>query len=765
MRRPARVSRMLACLAAAGALPYAMAGAPAPATVAALAPYEAQSYIAVDRINLLLLARLRAGSATEPERLALPLEEGDDPALRQAVARHEQAAPGERFELGQLVQYQIAARMDAVAHAKGYLLPLAAGTGPYDAQRGQLPLRLSLDVDGRGSSPERRCAPVPPGGGGGLACVAATNLQSRDPIFQAMPVRAADAQAVRGLIDGGALRLYAVAVDDGPFQRTPAARAGGGAAGTQPVRIARLLLVEAHSGKQVTTAEAQGAPLPPPPGNVDGAKQPPRQGGPGQPLPNPAPVPAPAPSPAPSPAPAPAPSPVPPPAPAPGDVPAPETAPAEYALDDRMLAHMSLTVYLAPEAIARAQADLLALRQRFERISADPARLETIRQRELVKLASEIEAQQQKIAELEQMRALKQELGTRYGARMVARRAEPGLVSEQYRLRDGRTALVFRGTSGLADIETDFLLAMTPEKLNALAGKAAHAGGPGAAMASWMRSAADEGTAGQPEAFGRADRLVASLIRSGIRPERLVLAGHSLGGGLAQFAGLKHGAGTVVGFNPAPLSQQLLAQLPAAPSLVPSRIRHYVGYVIGPGSNPPTVDPVSQRGNELLGYADGRTLRVLGIQYPVRICNDLEDQGYQAFHGRAQGVVKTATWLVLSRGRTGMKVAASGLGGMAGSTNSSVEEVSAGTEGALTGGGVISKYAAVRNCMKSPLLCGATGAAGAAASIAVTASLPRLWAVYNAHRMRSMFDSLSGGAALACDAPAEGLAEAQSGLP
>lgn len=91
-----------------------------------------------------------------------------------------------------------------------------------------------------------------------------------------------------------------------------------------------------------------------------------------------------------------------------------------------------------------------------------------------------------------------------------------------------------------------------------------------------------------PERYRWADDLVAH-VHAESDMERVLLTGHSLGGGLAMYAGLRHMADTVV-FNPAGLSRGVLAELALPGNQWQAASSKLLAFVARSGSS---IDPVS----------------------------------------------------------------------------------------------------------------------------------------------------------------------------
>lgn len=721
---------------------------------AGIADYEAKGYVLIDPLNILLL-QSKAENIMDTTSL---LQGMGTSLLGPSLSRFERylQATGtvERFEMQQSVEQDIRDRAAALSGAKGYILPLATTLGGFDPGLNLLSMRLTLDLNGLSGSRSHQCATARREAAAPLvACISVTNLEGQDPIFSHMPFpNAQAADLLASLIKQGRLGLYAQAEPDGPYQRgisLPGNPALGSVAGNQPTHISALLLIDNSTGRVVNSGKASdpAKPAQPQPRNGDGSVQEP---GPAFPestvaLPGEADPRLPDGPKAPS---------------SPGsqgnEVRYGPPGEAQTFELDRFLSLLSYTVYASPEGIKAAKWDLKNLQAKFERISQDGARVDVIQQKELQKLAAKIEGKTRKLELLQSMLELKQSIPARFGAKLVAAPRLARISYERYRLRDGREVTVFRGTDGLEDLETDFQLAMTPDAISEIAAGAGRGQSILQGVANLMRNKADTTeTTGKPEAFKSADSLVASMVRSGVRSSDIILTGHSLGGGLAQYAGLKHRVGSIVTFNTAPLNAQLREDIGKEIGAYEGELRHYVSFVPGPpGSGKGTMDPVSQRFADVAGMPELSSLQVIGPKpYVIEVCNDLDSSEYQSFHNTAQGFITKGTVIAMASGRSSWMLAGHGGGAAVGARHASTDQVSSIMAGSKLGGNGAKALAVGANCLKHPFLCSAKAAAGGAVSAYASASLPGIWAMYTAHRMKNIFDALNGGSPRTCGSP------------
>jgi hypothetical protein len=321
-----------------------------------------------------------------------------------------------------------------------------------------------------------------------------------------------------------------------------------------------------------------------------------------------------------------------------------------------------------------------------------------------------------KLAQLQAQSDLKENVGQAFGARRLsypsieAFAASKHIYFDSYLTRDAKRVLVFRGTANKDDVLTDLKIGMTSELFTELATRTKAASGMpmltgvsdlGVKSPSAGQSNAD-GT-GMPEAFKAAEDIVARVIATGVRASDIVLSGHSLGGGYAQYAGMRNKVGQVVAFNPAPLSAQLQKEAISGLGGSPIRMRHYISFVGMNGNDAAGYfDPVSQLTSEYLKQPEMNALRVIGEQYVVRVCASTNGPEYQAFQKRAQDFIGQKTQSTLDNEGSKTKIAGKLLGGLA------------------------SAFAAK--------------------------DLPRAWLILNAHKMKNLEEAMQQGGTASCPA-------------
>ena len=739
----------LVCLA--GALVLAMTAQPilaqdAPAKV--FADYEAMGYVRMDSLNIILLYESKVGKNTEATKLLEIMADELSGSTGIRFAQFSQASDKAlRMEAKHALDYDLRDRKSALVSSRGYLLPVLATLGNYDPVSKLLAMRLTLDINGVSENRTAQCAILPQQGKRHLkACVSAKNMEHADPIFHHIPAETAQvADRLKLLIGQGRMRIFAQAEPSGPYQngRTVPVDLVNGAdiTGNQPTNILALVLVNIDTASVVMVGKAKALP----PDNKQGAdkdkdsvkatsEQPTEKSGAGGQRDKleigtygPADPPK-----------------------GPGGTkiiygPPPDGPDLDT---DKFLSLLSFTVYATPTKLNNARRDLENMEAKFERISNDEARLDLIQQKELKKLASKIERQVRKVELLQAMLEMKEAIPAQYGARLIDVSRQPKLNYERYKMRDGREAIVFRGTADLSDLETNFQLAVTPESLSELGARLGRGQTVLDAMANRMQEQSNSESTGRPEAFKAADSMVAAIIRSGVKSSSILLTGHSLGGGLAQYAGMRNRVGSVVTFNPTPLSAQLQDEATSAASTFNGALRHYVAFVPGPpGSGQGVMDPVSQRA----GLSGFKALQVIGPQHVIEVCSDQQSPEYQSFFNTTQGVITNQTLgsLVSDKYKTVVK-AGSAAGAVTGYETATTDKVSSALTGMRSAGKGVKGVAAVASCVKHPFLCSAKAAAGGLVSALASGYIPKIWDLYTAHRMKSMFDVLHGYSTSSC---------------
>ena len=716
----------------------------------------AKAYPVMDSLGTLLLYQLRTGKHldTLPLLASLGSDLPDNVRLRYQRYLHATDA-AERLATLQDLEFELSDRLNALSRASGYLAPLATHFDAFDAAQGRLPLRDSMDVNGESGRADYQCAGIVPGAVAS-ACVSVANLDANDPVFQYIPLNSAQiAGQLAGAFQAGALLFYAQLLPTAAYQGPsglPADIAAKGVTGSQPTRIATIYLVDKASGKILTSGQAQAPAVAQTQPQTQSTIQP----APAAPALTAALPTTPAATPA-SPTGAPTTPPGAAAAPAletsgtddlpPGFTPLPPQA--DFLELDKFLSLLSYTVYADSAVLPALQSAESDLKAEMDRIANDPMRAEIVRQKELKADASKLEDAQRKVDALQSMLSLRSQISTQYGAKLINSPPFPKVNYLHYRLRDGRDVVVFRGTSGKEDLETDFQLAMTPETVAQL-GATAHGGSMTAGMASLMQDHTAPGQ-GTPQAFVSADKLVQSIVRSGVPAAKIILTGHSLGGGLAQYAGLRNGVGWIVTFNTAPLNSDLRLNLPL--DQYAGQIRHYVAWVPGESyGDPGTLDPVSQSATSV------GSLQVIGKQYQVAVCNDLGSPEYVSFSNKVQGLItrKTVGWIAKGKFQDEHK-AADQAGSAVGYVSASTDNQSSADATKALSGGVVTGAAAVSNCVDHPFLCSAKAVAGGVASIAASATMSRMWTLYSAHRMRNIFEAMNGLPVGGCPRPLDNM--------
>lgn len=721
------------------------------------------AHVEMDDLNILLLYLIKTGKAYDPVPLVAMSASVDGDEIKQAYDRYLQSTDsGERFRYRTVLEYLVKDRAEMLNGSRPYLLRLDARLGHFDPRQNQFPLVLSLDSRQQSHDPSRQCLPpYRPLAMPVTICLVSNSLVSGDPVFTGLPVDNPQVAAQwTALQDQGRLRVYALASDAGGAL-TDAATGGSPGAWRQPVTLFGLILVDIGSGNILAAAQTQAVTQAMKTGNVVVQAT----ATPGPVVPAPASPVAPAASaqarqpaagtPPGTPAaqvaanPPPAPRQAPPPAVPPSDVPGGNPIPGGDGgiLDlDRVLAQLALAVYGSHEKYLKGAWRLEDIKAKIGRIGADTGRSPSLRASEIKKLEGKQQKEENALRDLNALLALKDQVCEKYGLTRVE--TEKGgsekIYFDRYHTRDGREIIAFRGTDGLTDLMTDAELVMNPDMLGSLSEKvqSGQRDNIREKVAGWMATQASNEVSTNPRAFDAANALVASMIRSGIAPAKIILTGHSLGGGLAQFAGLKNSVGTVVTFNPSPLSASLLHDLSARKRPAGQTVRHYISYV--PGATPAdagTFDPVSQ-----IGKASRTTdvLRVIGNEYVVNVCTDFDSDAFHAFENFVQEKITRMTVSTMAIGTGSVTKPAAYVGGVIGGESASTDVLSAAHTGYKDTKRTATNVMAGVNCIQHPFLCASAAAGGGLVSVTARAKAPGLWSLYTAHRMRNLNEALNG---------------------
>ncbi|MCG2583907.1 hypothetical protein [Massilia sp. TS11] len=674
-------------------------------------------------------------------------------------------------------------QMATLKQTGGYLVPLRFQLGEYDFDHHRFPLKLTLAVNKSKSADGLHCAGAYDKfqNMAQTACISISNWNENSGAFQFLAIdEQSEAQRIKQMLVGGKAGFYFVTARDGAFRLATGAPLRVGnfldqalVAGTQPARVIGLVLVELATGQILVAGPlpnaGPGAPARP------GAKSKPN-------------------SPPPSSRPAVASATA---SQAPGDAVTADTAPAPLTGStsnptaatapadgqpiivgvpddtptlrlDKLLAALAYAAYSDPEKVAVAQKTAQQIQEKFARIQNDSGRDPVIQAHELKELQPKLDAAVLKLEELQAQMALKDQVAREYGAEPVVDAALTRVASaghvyfERYRLTDGRQIMVFRGTDNGQDLWTDLQIGMTPELAKELVNSIKTASGramvTGASRVSAGEAHPSPASTGRPAAFSVADALVKKIIQGGTPADRLILSGHSLGGGYAQYAGLRSNVAQIVAFNPAPLSAQL--QKDASGEHTRSTIRHYVSFVTTRQSKSGAYgDPVSQLTTEYLNQPEIAGLKVIGKQYAVPVCVDLRGPEYRAFSHFFQDGIKHMTLSSIDHGFRTTKKVGSIVGQTEGMVTASTDQESAMKSGAKVGKvpGKVAGTAAY--CLKHPYLCGGKVALGGAASVLTKTELtPRAWTILSAHKMKNLEEAIENDGQAVCEDPQTQLA-------
>lgn len=756
---------LLAILALAGS-GAARAQMPDAATFGEL---ERAGYVSMEQINTPLLYPVSTGKPYDAKVLLIEGRDSLPPKLRQRVNELRDRDEFKVHEALQTFQPYLEEQTKGLRHARGYLVRLNYQLGEYDFARHRFPLSLQLKVSKPKSPESYHCTGAYDKFRQSLltACISATNWNRKNTAFEYLAIDdVQQAQLIKRKLQQNQAGFFFVMQADGRFSQVESGKMRFGdffnpivVSGIQPARVLGLVLVDFETDEILIAGSMPGARK---------ADSRPRESGPGT-------------------------------AAGPGtglDTTAPRGTvartmtpgtPEESAAGtdrdggnggdpapdprirlglpsdaqtrdlDKLLAVLSYTVYSDDAKIAEARQQVEQLNGKAERIAGDAGRDELIRKRELGRLQKDIEAAELKLAKLQDQMQLKQDTMAAYGLRRQRRpqldtTARMGkLYAENYALPDGREIVVFRGTDNSEDIMTDLQLGLTPElaaelatRVKSSAGQTVLTGISSAVVKGYDAGHIDAENVGRPQSFKAAATLVQQLVASGIPRERIVLAGHSLGGGYAQYAGLLHRVGQIVAFNPAPLSAQLQKDIGAG-SPAGIRLRHYVSF-IATEANGRTYDPLSQLTKEYLKLPEMKTFRVIGEQYAVAVCAPLGTPEYLGFSRSLQDKITSTTLKTIDKGGVLTKTAGQLAGSAVGAGTAGTDRQSAVDNGGAIGRMPGNALGTAAYCTRHPFMCSGKLALGGVASAMTEGALaPRAWQILSAHRMKNLQDAMQTG--------------------
>jgi hypothetical protein len=432
-------------------------------------------------------------------------------------------------------------------------------------------------------------------------------------------------------------------------------------------------------------------------------------------------------------------------------------------LPDDTLAYLAYATYGDSNTLNTANAKLRKFEEIYRQIERDPKRNDLLRAKELQRLEAHLAAASELVAEREDQLQIRDEMLRLSGLEHMdpSRRfprslyQSPGLSFDIYRGGDHVT-VAFRGTDDAADLFNDLLNGISPELISELSEHKPTLSMKTFSGLSWVglttinhptvSSEAERLGLSEtriPGEFAAADRLVAALIRAGFQRNRISLTGHSLGGALAAYSGLRNGVSNIVTFNPLPFGRGVMRSLGAKANNAGS-IRNYVSIMsVENDTSIHAMDPVSNF-HTVLDSPRLNTLSVLGQSYGMPLSFSRNNPAYQRFAKRLQHIVNAGTLNLVGLGGMKYKLAGVALGGAYGAKASSVERTRSSMTGGKTGGKVVTTGMAVKNCIKHPYLCAAAAAGGAVASAAVGEKFaPKAWALREAHRMKPLLTHFS----------------------
>ena len=672
-----------------------------------------------------------------------------------------------------LFQPMLDSRIEEIKSAKGYVVPLNVNIGEYDFTAHHFPMTIQMITDDPKSEKTYTCGwEFNRVGRLNLgACVGAKNWTKNDAAFQYLAMNEAQGQELKSRFKAGALAFYFLMEPTGKFQivtdpklryRSDQAFAAINVAGLQEANVLEFIIADKASGDILIAGPMPGAKPAgtknAPAASTSGTKSGPAGAEPVNANANPLNANPSGPASPPSAG-----------APADGTVAAGSIQAgmpsdrATYDLD-KFLSQVAYAVYSDAQQVADTSASLQKAQKQLDTIENDPLRDALIRAKEVKDARSSIEALGQKLDALQAQNAIKDSVGSEFGARhtsfpvIEAYAATKHIYFDSYQTADAKRVIVFRGTANKDDVLTDLKLGMTPELFAELATRTKAASGmpmvsgvSDLAIKSLSSGQFNADDTGMPEEFKAAEEIVSRLMATGVRPADIVLSGHSLGGGYAQYAGMRKRVAQVVAFNPAPLSGQLQKDALNGLGASPIRMRHYISFVGMNGDDAAGYfDPVSQLTSEYLKQPELNALRVIGEQYVVRVCASTNSPEYQAFQKKAQDFITKKTLGSLDKEGAKTKTVGKVLGGLDGAVNSTDERMNA-TKAGMEVGQVPGKvFGSTAYCFKHPYLCGGKLALGGLASAFANKDLPKAWLILNAHKMKNLEEAMQQGGTALC---------------
>lgn len=612
--------------------------------------YQALGYTTMGRLNTTLLYPAMTGKPYDPKLVLLRNRQEIPASYSKQFNDLESRDEFKAQDALDVFKPMLEARIADIKSARGFVVPLVVKLGEYDFTNGYFPLTIVMVTDDPRTKRSFNCgwefsraARLNMG-----ACISAKNWSKSDGKFDKLALTKAAAQEFKQRYNKNQLGFYFVTEPTGSFQYVtdPKLRYGSEAfsvinvVGLQTVNVIEFIVVDTSSGDILIAGPVPGGAKrnQPPVVNGDQNSSPAAQsvGPAGGGLAS-----------ARSPAAADAVAMV-------SLPPVKAGMPTDPAVNnlDRFLSRVSYAVYSDSAQVAEIESNLGTARQLVDAAQSDTKRDGLIAGKALSDATSKVDALGKK---LEQSRAelkLKDSVVSDFGARQThfpsieSFASAGGVYFDSYRYSDGRTVVVFRGTANQNDVMTDLQIGLTPELLAGLIARSRTASaqpvlsGIGDAAVNGMNGASDPNKEGLPQGFKTAEEVVARVIASGVRPSDIMLTGHSLGAGYAQYAGMEKHVGLVVGFNPAPLSAELQRDATNGMGNFTITMRHYVSYLLLNGQKSAGYyDPVSQLTSQYLKDPNMQSLKVLGTQYAIPVCASTNTPEYADFRKQAQGMI------------------------------------------------------------------------------------------------------------------------------
>lgn len=699
---------------------------------------EARGHFGLDPLNLFLLYELNTRRNFDPTSVVQSVDPQTPGPMSDTLAQWRASTdPFAKMELQAQIRADFSLRRQTLQRSAQYWIPLVTRQETISSGN-VVSFQVTLDLYGNSGARHKQCVSSSPDGGQRIrSCVSVEPSLLDNDLFKRIPVNSPEsAKALRDLLRQGQWRLIALVRPAGPYALLSPSEGG------QALEVFGLALVNPQNGMVVNSTAVNPSTL--------GPQQPGQPTAKASPPPSVDPLPATRTDPLTT------------------DQPRPAEPDAEITQDegeiriippkplskaeadlDKLLALLSMTVYTSADQLHLVERERQALLKKHARITQDSRRMGVTQSVEMNQLSDQIQLLGRKRQSLEQHLKLKEVTPSRWGAMAVNAKEVPGLVYERYRLRDGREIFVFKGTSTMADVETDLKLITSPQTISEIRQLVSQSGGVTQGVSNWVLdrvTLADD----TPGLFTDADLVVHEAIERGLKPEKIIVTGHSLGGGLAQYAGMKNKVGYIATFNTAPVNERMLAQIDKAELQNHANKRHYISFIEKSSVYPLRIfDPVSKK----MGLTSINTLKVIGEPRYTAVCSNAQSAEYVEFIDKAQGMITKGTFSTMAIASKYKPLETVGRvgGAVLGMSNASTDVVSSGKTASSLGKKSGTAIAAGTNCIKHPFLCAGTLAAGGVVSSLASGTLPLVWNVLSAHRMQNLYDAIVGDVPKACE--------------